>query len=112
MIARINAMYERSKKVFIFLVAALLACTIASAVIMVIANLGVSAREFQSLMKVWSTRDSWTFARASRPFRLRYMHDQYRHVHDASDLRECDTHHYMGDPRFISHNLGYYKVLS
>jgi hypothetical protein len=45
MIARINAMYHGSKKVFIFLVAALLACTIASAVIMVIANLGVSAQQ-------------------------------------------------------------------
>ncbi|KAG1798890.1 uncharacterized protein HD556DRAFT_1439958 [Suillus plorans] len=45
MIARINAMYQGSKKLFIFLVVTLLACTITSVVMVVIANLGVSAQE-------------------------------------------------------------------
>ncbi|KAG2097054.1 uncharacterized protein F5147DRAFT_839898 [Suillus discolor] len=45
MIARINAMYQGSKRLFILLVVALLACTIASVVMVVIANLGVSAQE-------------------------------------------------------------------
>ncbi|KAG2151203.1 uncharacterized protein EDB93DRAFT_302047 [Suillus bovinus] len=45
MIARINALYQGSKKMFIFLVVALLTCTIASGVLVVIANLGVSAQE-------------------------------------------------------------------
>ncbi|KAG2117045.1 uncharacterized protein F5147DRAFT_768429 [Suillus discolor] len=45
MIARINAMYQGSKKLFIFLVVALLASTIASGVMMVIANMGVSSQE-------------------------------------------------------------------
>jgi len=45
MIARINVMYEGSKKMFIFLVVALLASTTASGVMMVIANLGVSSQE-------------------------------------------------------------------
>ncbi|KAG1805092.1 uncharacterized protein HD556DRAFT_1437255 [Suillus plorans] len=45
MIARINAMYEGSKKMFIFLVVALSASTIASGVMVVIANLGVSSQE-------------------------------------------------------------------
>ncbi|KAG1785685.1 uncharacterized protein HD556DRAFT_1450445 [Suillus plorans] len=45
MIAQINAMYQGSKTLFIFLVAALLASTIASRVMMVIANLGVSSQK-------------------------------------------------------------------
>ncbi|KAG1888841.1 hypothetical protein F4604DRAFT_1915901 [Suillus subluteus] len=45
MIARLNAMYQGSKKLLIFLVVALLASTIASGVMVVIANLGVSAEE-------------------------------------------------------------------
>ncbi|KAG2032805.1 hypothetical protein BDR03DRAFT_1094748 [Suillus americanus] len=45
MIARIYAMYQGSKKLLIFLVVALLACTVTSGVLMVIANLGVSAQE-------------------------------------------------------------------
>ncbi|KAG2041312.1 hypothetical protein BDR03DRAFT_946184 [Suillus americanus] len=45
MTARINAMYQGSTNLFIFLVVALLASTIASGVMMVIANLGVSGQE-------------------------------------------------------------------
>ncbi|KAG2050426.1 hypothetical protein BDR06DRAFT_645461 [Suillus hirtellus] len=45
MIARINAMYHGSKHLLIFLVVALLASTIASGVMMVIANMGVSSQE-------------------------------------------------------------------
>ncbi|KAG2032794.1 hypothetical protein BDR03DRAFT_969191 [Suillus americanus] len=45
MIARINAMYLGSKVLLIFLVVALLACTIASGVMVVIGNLGVSVQE-------------------------------------------------------------------
>jgi Na+-transporting NADH:ubiquinone oxidoreductase subunit NqrC len=40
-----NAMYQGSKKLLIFLVVALLASTIVSGVMAVIANLGVSARK-------------------------------------------------------------------
>ncbi|KAG1855955.1 hypothetical protein F4604DRAFT_1219300 [Suillus subluteus] len=46
MIARINAMYHGSKKLLIFLVVTLLACTIASGVMVVIENLDFSARKF------------------------------------------------------------------
>jgi hypothetical protein len=42
MLIQIHAMYQRSKKMLVFLVVALLASTIASGVIMVIANIGVS----------------------------------------------------------------------
>ncbi|KAG2357144.1 hypothetical protein BDR07DRAFT_1421223 [Suillus spraguei] len=45
MIARINAMYEGSKKLLIFLVIILLACTIISGVTVVIENSGISAQE-------------------------------------------------------------------
>ncbi|KAG1862303.1 hypothetical protein F4604DRAFT_1070579 [Suillus subluteus] len=45
MIARIYAMYQGSKKMLIFLVVALLACTITSGVMVIIENLGFSARE-------------------------------------------------------------------
>ncbi|KAG1862310.1 hypothetical protein F4604DRAFT_1071414 [Suillus subluteus] len=45
MIARINAMYLGSRKLLISLVVALLACTIASGVMVVIGNLTVSAQE-------------------------------------------------------------------
>jgi hypothetical protein len=45
MIARINAMYRGSKKLLIFLVIALLACTINSVVLMVIGSRGVSTQE-------------------------------------------------------------------
>ncbi|KAG1862309.1 hypothetical protein F4604DRAFT_1683962 [Suillus subluteus] len=45
MIARINAMYRGSKKLLIFLVVTLLACTIASGVMVIIENLGFSARK-------------------------------------------------------------------
>ncbi|KAG1885381.1 hypothetical protein F4604DRAFT_1918070 [Suillus subluteus] len=45
MIARINAMYLGSKKLLIFLVVTLLACTITSGVIVVVENLGVSTQE-------------------------------------------------------------------
>jgi hypothetical protein len=46
MIARLNAMYQGSKKLLIFLVVTLLASTIASGVMIVISNLGVSSRKF------------------------------------------------------------------
>jgi hypothetical protein len=45
MIARLNAMYQGSKKLLIFLVVTLLASTIASGVMIVISNLGVSSQE-------------------------------------------------------------------
>ncbi|KAG2032798.1 hypothetical protein BDR03DRAFT_1014931 [Suillus americanus] len=45
MIARIHAMYQGSKKLLIFLVVALLACTITSGVLMVIGTRGVSTQE-------------------------------------------------------------------
>lgn len=45
MIARINAMYQGSKNLLIFLVVTLLACTIVSGVMVVIENLGISAQE-------------------------------------------------------------------
>jgi hypothetical protein len=45
MIARIYAMYQGSKNLLIFLVTALLACTIASGVMVVIGSLGVSMQE-------------------------------------------------------------------
>ncbi|KAG1867239.1 hypothetical protein DFJ58DRAFT_769103, partial [Suillus subalutaceus] len=45
MIARINAMYRGSKKLLIFLVVALLACTITSGVLMVIGTRGISTQE-------------------------------------------------------------------
>ncbi|KAG1841779.1 hypothetical protein F4604DRAFT_335112 [Suillus subluteus] len=45
MIARINAMYRRSKKLLIFLVVALLTSTITSGVLMVIGTRGVSTQE-------------------------------------------------------------------
>jgi hypothetical protein len=45
MIARINAMYQGSKKLLVILIAILLTCTIASGVIVIIENLGVSAQE-------------------------------------------------------------------
>ncbi|KAG2357137.1 hypothetical protein BDR07DRAFT_1421175 [Suillus spraguei] len=45
MIARINAMYEGSKKLLIFLVLILLACTIVSGVTVVIENLNISGQE-------------------------------------------------------------------
>ncbi|KAG2034005.1 hypothetical protein BDR03DRAFT_966291 [Suillus americanus] len=45
MIARLYAMYQGSKKLLAFLVVMLLASTIASGVMMVIANLGVSGQE-------------------------------------------------------------------
>jgi hypothetical protein len=43
MLIRIHAMYQRSKKMLVFLVVVLLASTIASGIITVIANIGVSA---------------------------------------------------------------------
>ncbi|KAG2753755.1 hypothetical protein P692DRAFT_201223495 [Suillus brevipes Sb2] len=46
MMIRIHAMYQRSKKMLIFLIVVLLACTITSGIIMVMANIGVSAEEF------------------------------------------------------------------
>ncbi|KAG2346250.1 hypothetical protein BDR05DRAFT_1057871 [Suillus weaverae] len=45
MMFRIHAMYQRSKRILIFLVVVLLASTIASSVITVMANIGVSAGE-------------------------------------------------------------------
>ncbi|KAG2032782.1 hypothetical protein BDR03DRAFT_735615 [Suillus americanus] len=45
MIARIYAMYQGSKKLLVFLVVALLACTITSGVMVIIENLGFSAQE-------------------------------------------------------------------
>ncbi|KAG2032786.1 hypothetical protein BDR03DRAFT_969166 [Suillus americanus] len=45
MIARINAMYLGCRKLLIFLIVTLLACTITSGVIVVIQNLGASAQE-------------------------------------------------------------------
>ncbi|KAG2357149.1 hypothetical protein BDR07DRAFT_1421239 [Suillus spraguei] len=45
MIARINAMYEGSKRLLVFLIVTLLACTIVSGVMVVIENLGISAQE-------------------------------------------------------------------
>ncbi|KAG2357139.1 hypothetical protein BDR07DRAFT_393680 [Suillus spraguei] len=45
MIARINAMYEGSKKLLIFLVIILLACTIVSGVTVIIENLNISGQE-------------------------------------------------------------------
>ncbi|KAG1885382.1 hypothetical protein F4604DRAFT_1951634 [Suillus subluteus] len=47
MIARIYAMYQGSKKLLIFLVVALLACTITSGVMMIIENLGFSAQQIE-----------------------------------------------------------------
>ncbi|KAG1880798.1 hypothetical protein F4604DRAFT_1902555 [Suillus subluteus] len=46
MMIRIHAMYGRSKKMLVFLIVVLLASTIASSVIMVMANIGVTAEEF------------------------------------------------------------------
>ncbi|KAG2032797.1 hypothetical protein BDR03DRAFT_1094744 [Suillus americanus] len=45
MIARIHAMYQGSKKLLIFMVVTLLACTITSGVMVTIENLGFSAQE-------------------------------------------------------------------
>ncbi|KAG2031336.1 hypothetical protein BDR03DRAFT_115957 [Suillus americanus] len=90
MIARINAMYHGSKKLFIFLVVTLLACTITSGVMVVIENLGVSAR--------------------GRPFRLPCLHYLHGHEHDESELREHDIHRCMGGPRLVSYSLDCYKT--
>ncbi|KAG2357150.1 hypothetical protein BDR07DRAFT_1491076 [Suillus spraguei] len=46
MIARINALYQGSKKLFIFLVVFLLACTIISVVMVVLENSGIFTQEF------------------------------------------------------------------
>jgi hypothetical protein len=46
MMTRMHAMYQQSKKMHIFLAVTLLASTITSGVIMVIANIGVSAGKF------------------------------------------------------------------
>ncbi|KAG2748213.1 hypothetical protein P692DRAFT_201790347 [Suillus brevipes Sb2] len=46
MMIRIHAMYQRSKKMLIFLIVVLLACTITSGIIMVMAYIGVSVEEF------------------------------------------------------------------
>ncbi|KAG1772503.1 hypothetical protein EV702DRAFT_625032 [Suillus placidus] len=46
MMIRIHAMYQRSKKILIFLVVVLLASTIASGVLRVMSNIGVSVEEF------------------------------------------------------------------
>jgi hypothetical protein len=42
MLIQIHAMYQRSKNMLVFLIVALLASTVTSSVIMVIANIGVS----------------------------------------------------------------------
>jgi hypothetical protein len=43
MVIWIHVLYQRLKKMFVFLAVALLAATIASGIIMAIANIGVSA---------------------------------------------------------------------
>jgi hypothetical protein len=51
MMIRIHAMYQRSKKMLVFLIVVLLACTITSVIIMVMANIGVSAGKLDLSMK-------------------------------------------------------------
>lgn len=48
-------MYQRSKKILIFLVVVLVASTIASVVITVVANIGVSSGKHQVSMKPFGT---------------------------------------------------------
>jgi hypothetical protein len=55
MMIRIHAMYQLSKKMLIFLIVVLLACTITSGIIMVMALIGVSAGKFDLSMKPSST---------------------------------------------------------
>jgi hypothetical protein len=55
MMMRVHAMYQRSKKMLIFLVVVLLASTITSAVLTVIANIGIVGGKLWLLMKALST---------------------------------------------------------
>jgi hypothetical protein len=55
MMIRIHAMYQRSKKMLIFLIAVLLACTITSGITTVMAYIGVSAGKLHLSMKPSST---------------------------------------------------------
>jgi hypothetical protein len=114
MIARIYAMYQGSKTLLIFLVVMLLASTIASGVMIVIGNLGISARKLDLFMTAWGARDSWTFTRLGRGFlfQLPYLRSQYWHIHAKSELWEYDTHRCMGDPRLVVYGLDCYKTLS
>ncbi|KAG1798894.1 uncharacterized protein HD556DRAFT_1305755 [Suillus plorans] len=61
MVARINAMYQGSKNLFIFLVVMLLGSTITSGVMVVIANLGVSGQEaiFSGYHICWTEIDMY-----------------------------------------------------
>jgi hypothetical protein len=48
---RIHAMYQRSKKMLIFLIVVLLVCTIASGIIVVMSYIGVSVGKLDLSMK-------------------------------------------------------------
>jgi hypothetical protein len=52
---RIHAMFGRSKKILIFLIVVLLSSTIASGVVTLMANIGVSAGKLELSMKPSST---------------------------------------------------------
>lgn len=91
MMTRVYAMYQGSKKMLVFLVIMLLGSTIASAVMAVIANLGISA--------------------GGCTFWLPYLSCQHWARWGRAECRRVDTYRYMGDPRLFACSVDCYKTL-
>ncbi|KAG0695173.1 hypothetical protein DFH29DRAFT_956597 [Suillus ampliporus] len=90
MMTWIHAMYQRSKKIFIFLVAVLLASTIATRVM---TGIGIDKS-----ISVW---DSYTDTRGAHAFRHPSVFFCPSCGRPMSDFRNLDTYLYMGDPRIV-----------
>jgi len=107
MIARLHAMYQRSRKVLIFLVVIFLAITIINVVIAAIITTQITGGKLWLCMKCLGASGSFENTRGIRSLRHLSVHTWPRGRFPISDVHDLDTWYCMGGPCTVSRGLDF-----
>jgi hypothetical protein len=111
MITRLHAMYQRSRKVLIFLVVIFLAITIANAVIIAIMTMQITGGKLWLCMTCLEASGSLKNTRGICSLRHLSVPIWLRERFPISGFRDLDTWYCMGCPYTVSHGLDCCKAL-